>query len=108
MLLPVAHVDEIFWKDIWVAVAESGAGLTGASAIHLALFGLNPVVVFGTEEQQARMLPPLIAGEDVACFGVTEPDAGLDTTNLSVKAEKRGDGYVKRAETLDHDGATRE
>ena len=76
------------------AVAESGAGFSGASAIHLNIFGLNPVVVFGTDEQKRRMLPPLIRGEQKACFGVTEPDAGLDTTNLATRAEKRGNGYV--------------
>ena len=76
------------------AVAESGAGFSGASAIHLNLFGLNPVVVFGTDEQKRRMLPPLIKGEESACFGVTEPNAGLDTTNLQVRAERSGDGYV--------------
>ena len=76
------------------AVAESGAGFSGASAIHLNIFGLNPVVVFGTEEQKQRMLPPLIQGKERACFGVTEPNAGLDTTNLQTKAEKSGNGYV--------------
>ena len=76
------------------AIAESGAGYTGASSVHLNLFGLNPVVVFGTEEQKHRMLTPLIKGEDNACFGVTEPNAGLDTTMLDVKAEKSGDGYI--------------
>ncbi|MEQ8233672.1 MAG: acyl-CoA dehydrogenase family protein [Gammaproteobacteria bacterium] len=76
------------------AIAESGAGFTGASAVHLNLFGLNPVVVFGTEEQKQRMLPPLIRGEESACFGVTEPNAGLDTTSLSVRAERHGDGYL--------------
>jgi len=75
------------------AVAESGAGFSGASAIHLNLFGLNPVVKFGTEEQVRRMLPPLLSGQDMACFGVTEPDAGLDTTNLKVRAERTADGY---------------
>ena len=76
------------------AVAESGAGFSGASAIHLNIFGLNPVVVFGTDEQKRRMLPPLIRGEEKACFGVTEPDAGLDTTNLTTRAERHGDGYI--------------
>ena len=76
------------------AVAESGAGFSGASAIHMNIFGLNPVVVFGTDEQKERMLPPMIRGEERACFGVTEPNAGLDTTNLQTKAEKSGNGYV--------------
>ncbi len=75
-------------------ITESGAGYTGASSVHLNLFGLHPIVVFGTEEQKQRMLPPMIRGEDNACFGVTEPNAGLDTTSLEVKAEKSGDGYL--------------
>ena len=76
------------------AVAESGAGLSGASALHMNIFGLNPVVVFGTDEQKSRMLVPLIKGEDKACFAVTEPDAGLDTLNLKTRAVRDGDRYV--------------
>ncbi|MDA0824272.1 MAG: acyl-CoA/acyl-ACP dehydrogenase, partial [Proteobacteria bacterium] len=76
------------------AVTQSGAGFTGASAIHLNVFGLNPVVVFGTDEQKQRMLPPLIRGEQKACFGVTEPNAGLDTLSLETRAERSGDGYI--------------
>ena len=76
------------------AISESGAGMSGASAIHMNIFGLNPVVVFGTEEQKARMLPPLIAGREKACFAVTEPNTGLDTTRLRTRAERRGDRYV--------------
>jgi acyl-CoA dehydrogenase len=76
------------------AVAESGAGLSGASALHMNIFGLNPVVVFGTDEQKRRMLAPLIKGEDKACFAVTEPDAGLDTLNLKTRAVRDGDRYI--------------
>lgn len=76
------------------AVAQSGAGMSGASAIHMNIFGPMPVVVFGTEAQRARMLPPLIAGTERACFAVTEPDAGLDTTRLKTFAERRGYHYV--------------
>jgi acyl-CoA dehydrogenase len=76
------------------AVAQSGAALSGASAIHMNIFGLNPVVRFGTEAQQRRMLPPLIAGREKACFAVTEPEAGLDTTHLRTRAVRDGDGYV--------------
>jgi acyl-CoA dehydrogenase len=76
------------------AVAESGACMSGASAIHLNIFGLNPVVVFGTEAQKRRMLPPVVAGRDKACFGVTEPNAGLNTTQISTRADRRGDRYV--------------
>ncbi len=76
------------------AVAESGAGFSGASAIHMNIFGLHPVVVFGTDEQKRRFLPPLIAGDEKTCFAVTEPDAGLDTTRLKTRAVRRGDHYV--------------
>ena len=76
------------------AIAESGAGMSGASAIHMNIFGLHPVVKFGTEAQKARMLPPLIAGRERACFGVTEPNTGLNTTRITLKAERRGDHYV--------------
>ena len=54
-------------------ISNSGAGFSGASAIHLNLFGPHPIVVFGTEEQKKRFLPPLIKGEERACFAVTEP-----------------------------------
>ncbi|MGI9326981.1 MAG: acyl-CoA dehydrogenase family protein [Pseudomonadales bacterium] len=74
-------------------VAQSGAGLSGASAIHMNIFGLNPVVVHGTEAQQERFLPPLIAGKEKSCFGVTEPDAGLNTTQLKTLAVRHGDEY---------------
>lgn len=75
-------------------IAASGAGFTGASAVHMNIFGLNPVVVFGSDEQRARWLEPLIAGREKACFAVTEPDAGLDTTKLSTRAVREGDEYV--------------
>ncbi|HVU39531.1 MAG TPA: acyl-CoA dehydrogenase family protein [Xanthobacteraceae bacterium] len=76
------------------AITSSGAGLSGASAVHMNIFGLNPVVVYGTDAQKARMLPPVAAGKEKACFAVTEPDAGLQTTKLKTRAERRGDHYV--------------
>jgi len=75
-------------------IAESGAGFSGASALHMNIFGLNPVVVFGTQEQQLRMLPPLISGKDKACFAVTEPNTGLDTLRLKTRAKREGDRYI--------------
>ncbi len=75
------------------AIAESGAGMSGASAVHMNIFGLHPVVKFGTPEQQRRMLPPLIQGHEKACFGVTEPDAGLNTLRLRTRAVRDGDCY---------------
>jgi acyl-CoA dehydrogenase len=76
------------------AIAESGAGMSGASAVHMNIFGLNPVIAFGTEAQKQRMLPPLIAGTERACFAVTEPNTGLNTTQLTTRAERHGDHYL--------------
>jgi acyl-CoA dehydrogenase len=75
-------------------IAASGAGMGGASAIHMNIFGLRPVIVFGTDAQKARMLPPLIRGETKACFAVTEPNAGLNTTQIKTTAQRQGDRYV--------------
>jgi acyl-CoA dehydrogenase len=76
------------------AVAESGAGFSGASALHLNIFGPMPLVKFGTDAQKQALIPRLISGEDRMCFGVTEPDAGLDTTSLKTRATRTNDGYV--------------
>lgn len=75
------------------AVAESGAGMTGASTIHGPVFSLEPVALFGTEEQQQRMIPPVLSGQHKMCFAVTEPNVGLDTTKLKTRAEKVDGGY---------------
>jgi acyl-CoA dehydrogenase len=75
-------------------IAESGAGFSGASAVHMNIFGLNPVVVFGTREQKKRMLPGLIAGKERACFAVTEPNTGLETKKIKTQAVKKGRKYV--------------
>ncbi len=69
-------------------------GAAAVSSVHLNLFGPQPVVVFGTEEQKRRMLPPLINGSDRACFGVTEPNVGSDTTRLRTFARRVGDRYI--------------
>jgi acyl-CoA dehydrogenase len=82
------------------AISESGAGFSGASAVHMNIFGLNPVVVFGSEEQKRRWLPPLIRGEHKACFAVTEPDAGLDTARLKTFARDLGDHYVLKGQKI--------
>lgn len=82
------------------AVAESGAGFSGASAMHLNIFGPMPVVKFGSDEQKRKHIPRLIAGQDRMCFAVTEPDAGLDTTSLSTRAVRTNDGYVIRGRKM--------
>jgi acyl-CoA dehydrogenase len=64
------------------------------------IFGLNPVVVFGTEEQKQRFLPPLVRGEEKACFAVTEPNVGLDTTKLTTRAVRDGNRYVVHGQKI--------
>jgi len=75
------------------AVTSSGGGFSAASTLHINLFGPHAIVVHGTPEQQERWLRPLIAGDQKACFGVTEPDAGLDTTSISTFAKPAPGGY---------------
>ena len=74
-------------------VASHGGGMAAASTVHINLFGPHPIVVFGTPEQRQRWLPLLVEGKDQCCFGVTEPDAGLNTTAIKTFAEKVPGGY---------------
>ncbi len=81
-------------------ITESGAANAGFAAIAINIFGLNPVVVFGTEEQKSKWLPRIINREDVACFAVTEPNTGLDTTRLTTRAVDKGDHYLVNGEKI--------
>ncbi len=82
------------------AIAESGAGMTGASSVHIPVFSVQPVVLFGSAEQKQRILPNVVSGKDRVCFAVTEPNAGLNTTELSTRADKRDGGYLVNGEKL--------
>jgi len=75
-------------------VASSGAAMNGCSAIHLSMFGMNPVVKHGSALMRERYLPEVVTGELQVAFGVTEPDAGTDTTAITTRAELSGDHYV--------------
>jgi acyl-CoA dehydrogenase len=75
-------------------IAESGAGMSGSSAVHINIFGLKPVELYATDEQKERMLRPMVEGREKACFAVTEPNTGLNTTQLRLRAERRGDTYL--------------
>ena len=75
-------------------VAKSGGGMNAASSIHLSIFGMQPVVVHGSEELKARTLPPVATGDSHVCFGVTEPGAGLDTSRITTFARRDGDRYI--------------
>ncbi len=75
-------------------ISESGGGMAAASSIHINIFGPHPIVIHGNEKQKESWLPPLISGKEKTCFGVTEPDSGLDTGRLKTKAEKVQGGYI--------------
>jgi len=75
-------------------VARHGGAAAAISTIHINLFGPHPIIVFGTEAQKAQWIPPLVNGTDKVCFGVTEPDAGLDTTRIKTFARKVDGGYI--------------
>jgi Acyl-CoA dehydrogenases len=81
-------------------VARGGGGMAAASALHVNLFGPHPIVVHGTREQQERWLKPLIEGREKVAFGVTEPNAGLDTTSIETFAKKTSGGYVVRGRKM--------
>jgi acyl-CoA dehydrogenase len=82
------------------AIAESGAAMGGASSVHMPVFSLQTIVLFGTQQQKERILPPVMRGEDKVCFAVTEPNAGLNTTELKTRAERRDGGYLVNGEKI--------
>jgi acyl-CoA dehydrogenase len=81
-------------------VASHGGGMAAASAVHINLFGPHPIVVFGTQEQKARWLPRLAQGLDQVAFGVTEPDAGLNTTAIKTFAHRVDGGYMVQGQKV--------
>jgi acyl-CoA dehydrogenase len=88
-------------------VARSGAGFTGCSSIHLNIFGAKPIEKFGTKEQKQEFLPKIISGEQKMCFGVTEPNSGLDTSSLETRAERTNSGYTINGRKIWTTGAQR-
>ncbi|MAG98297.1 MAG: acyl-CoA dehydrogenase family protein [Alphaproteobacteria bacterium] len=88
-------------------VAESGAGFSGASAIHLNIFGPNPIVVHGSDEQKERWLPRLVSGQDRTCFSVTEPNSGLDTGSIETRAVRDGARFIVNGRKVFTSGAQR-
>ena len=82
------------------AISESGAANSGVSAVAIGLFGLKPLLVYGSESQKQAWVPRIVARQDIACFGVTEPNTGHDTTRLKTRAERRGDTYYVSGEKV--------
>ncbi len=75
-------------------ICASGAGTSGASPIHFYIFPPTPVIKFGTEEMKRRELPRICSGESILAFGVTEPNAGTDTSRIQTRAVKQGGRYI--------------
>ena len=75
-------------------IAASGAGLGGASAVHINIFGIQPLIKHGSAAMRAKYLPQLAKGDLHVCFGVTEPNAGTDTTRITTNAKLQGDKYI--------------
>lgn len=75
-------------------VANSAGAMAACATVHINIFAPHSIVVHGTPEQKQEFLPSLIDGSHLTCFGVTEPDAGLDTTHISTRAVRDGSGYV--------------
>ena len=101
-LLGIAIPEELGGSGLGIAeagvvlrtVCESGAGLNGASAVHLSMFGINPVIKHGSAAMRSKYVPQVVSGALNICFGVTEPDAGTDTTRITTRAVRNGDHYV--------------
>ncbi|WP_163552738.1 acyl-CoA dehydrogenase family protein [Candidatus Frankia alpina] len=75
-------------------VSAAGGGMNAASSMHLSIFGMHPVVVHGSEQLKRETLPRVVNGDLHVCFGVTEPEAGLDTTRIWTFARRDGSDYV--------------
>jgi glutaryl-CoA dehydrogenase (non-decarboxylating) len=68
-------------------------------AVHLALHAL-PILQWGTEDQKQAFLPPLAVGDNLACFGLTEPNAGSDVAGMQSTARRDGDDYILNGEKM--------
>jgi acyl-CoA dehydrogenase len=75
-------------------IAECGAGMNGGTSVKINIFGLNPVIKYGNAEQKARIIPAIIGGKAKTCFAITEPDVGLNTTQITTRAVRDGDHYI--------------
>ncbi len=81
-------------------VGHSAGAFAACSTIHINIFGLHSIVKHGTAAQKQAWLPDIISGKSRACFGVTEPDAGLDTSRIKTRAVRQGDHYVVNGQKI--------
>lgn len=81
-------------------VGRSAGAFAACSTVHINIFGLHSIVKHGTDKQRREWLPAIIDGTSRACFGVTEPDAGLDTSKIKTRAVLKGDRYVVHGQKI--------
>jgi acyl-CoA dehydrogenase len=81
-------------------VGRSAGAFAACSTVHINIFGLHSIVKHGTDEQKKMWLPSIIDGSSRACFGVTEPDAGLDTSKIKTRAVPQGDNYIVHGQKI--------
>ncbi len=89
--LPLADVAAILQE-----ISESGAGMAGASAVHMSMFGIQAIIKHADSRLRGEILPRILNGSLQICFGVTEPDAGTDTTRITTFARRDGEDYIIR------------
>jgi acyl-CoA dehydrogenase len=75
-------------------ISASGAGMSGASAVHFYIFPPSPIIRHGSKEMKQKYLPKIAKGELLTAFGVTEPNVGSDTSRIQTWAERKADGWV--------------
>ncbi|OAL34988.1 hypothetical protein AYO20_05703 [Fonsecaea nubica] len=75
-------------------ISQSGAGMAGAQSIHANVYATQPLAKFGNKDQLQSTIPNIISGKWRVCFGVTEPNTGLDTLRLKTTATRKGDKYI--------------
>ena len=81
-------------------IGRSAGAFAACSTVHINIFGLHSIVKHGTGEQKKKWLPSIIDGSSRACFGVTEPDAGLDTSKIKTRAVLQGDKYIVHGQKI--------
>jgi len=82
-------------------IAASGGGFSAAQAVHGAIYNSVPLVKYGDETMKEEILPEVARGEtSIQAFGLTEPNAGSDSTALETRAERDGNEYVVNGQKI--------
>jgi acyl-CoA dehydrogenase len=82
------------------AVAASAGAMNAASALHITIWGMAPVIRHGSDRMKEQTLPATARGELHVSFGVTEDDAGTDTSRIRTFAHRDGTGYRIRGKKV--------